>query len=164
MKTTRRHINHVLSAQLRKTYSCSSNDITGISRDCNHTGKEKEIFTTFLNTVTQKQYSYGIKRSYSSPRFQTLLRKWYDLGMKKQDVFSTVPNGNMLKGFYHGDPRYIEKKPSALHTKQTWASIPFYSFYPLLGHLRFDMFLLILPLLHNSTDLMFRNGTVISET
>lgn len=56
-----------------------------------------------------------------------IMPTWYELGMWKQEIITTVQNANMPKNFYRGYPWYIKIKTPVLHAKRTYAVISFYS-------------------------------------
>lgn len=47
----------------------------------------------------------------------TITWTWWDLGMRKKEILTTVPYANIRKDSYHGDPRYIETEDPALNAK-----------------------------------------------
>lgn len=56
-----------------------------------------------------------------------IIKIWYDVAMRKQEILITVQNANMRKKFYHGNFRYIKTEAPAPHRKQTWAvSLSYY--------------------------------------
>lgn len=126
--------------------------------------RQKEEFLTTVSDryYTEATYQWNEMKMLLNTVPNTITRKLYEHGMRKQEMRTTVQNGSVRKNPYNAYRQHVKTRVSVLHLKQDKASIPFHSSFLFFLRPQFYNFLLLLGFSHYQATLELININLIS--